>query len=246
MLEIGSSLREARLKQGLTLADVEAATEIRGRYVQALEDERFEVLPAGAYRRSFLRTYATFLGLDPKVYAAEYELRLAPPEPEPRPPPRRRSSGAAIRPLSRALAILGAIVLVGVVVWRLGTTGSTSPPAPPARVAQPPRPRAPATTTTPSRHPLTPPKPPASLALTAARGPCWLQVRIGSSAGATVYEHTLQQGQTVRFGLRKPLWIRLGAPGNLDAAIGGRKLGPSFPTSTADVVVTATGLRASG
>jgi len=136
-------------------------------------------------------------------------------------------------------------VLVGVVVWRLGSTGSTSPPAPPARAAEPPRTRAPATTTPPSRQPLTPPKPPASLALTATRGPCWLQVRIGSSAGATVYEHTLAQGQTVRFGLRKPLWIRLGAPWNLDAAIGGRKLATSLPGGTGDVVVTAAGLRAS-
>ena len=45
MLEIGSSLREARGRQGLELAEVEAATLIRGRYLEALEHEQFELLP---------------------------------------------------------------------------------------------------------------------------------------------------------------------------------------------------------
>jgi hypothetical protein len=61
---------------------------------------------------------------------------------------------------------------------------------------------------------------PPVLALTAPRGSCWLTVRIGLSGGRTVHERTLQWGQTVRFGLRKPLWIRFGAPWNLDAMIG--------------------------
>jgi Helix-turn-helix domain len=55
MLEIGSSLREARERRGLELAKVEAATRIRARYLEALESERFELLPEGPYRRSFLR-----------------------------------------------------------------------------------------------------------------------------------------------------------------------------------------------
>src|SRR5436190_23784103 len=98
MFEIGSSLREARNRQGLELAEVEA-TRIRGRYLEALEQERFELLPAGPYPRSFLREYADFLGLDGDIYANEYDLRFAPAEPElPSPTPRR---GVGVTPLLR-------------------------------------------------------------------------------------------------------------------------------------------------
>jgi transcriptional regulator with XRE-family HTH domain len=243
MLEIGSSLREARSQQGLTLADVEGATMIRARYLDALEDERFDLLPAGAYRRSFLREYASALGLDPDVYASEYELRLEAPEPE-RPPARRRGrTRLAELPLARILAIVAAVVLVGAGVWRLnesGTSPGSNPRSPPAT----PRPRA---QHRPSTHPPTTAqargKPAAPLVLSAAGGSCWLLVRIGSSLGPTVYERTLQQGQTVRFGLRKPLWIRLGAPWNLKATIGRRPVTASLPPSTGDIFATTSGLR---
>jgi hypothetical protein len=64
MFEIGNSLREARLRQGFDLARVEDDTKVRAKYLQALEDERFEVLPAETYVKGFLRTYAEYLGLD--------------------------------------------------------------------------------------------------------------------------------------------------------------------------------------
>jgi len=71
MFEIGGSLREARLKRGLTPADVQKAIRIRDRYLQALEEERWELLPGDAYVKGFLRTYADYLGLEP----ADYSLR---------------------------------------------------------------------------------------------------------------------------------------------------------------------------
>jgi hypothetical protein len=51
MFEIGSSLREARVRKGLEIADAERATRIRGKYLRALETETFEVLPNRAYIR---------------------------------------------------------------------------------------------------------------------------------------------------------------------------------------------------
>ena len=76
------------------------------------------------------------------------------------------------------------------------------------------------------------------------RGSCWLSVRIGSSVGPTIYAQTLQQGQTARFGLRKPLWIRVGAPWNLDATIGRQSVTSALPSRTGDMLATAAGLRA--
>ena len=80
MLEIGSSLREARRLRKIELADVERATHIRVKQLEALEQERFELLPPDPYRRSFLREYADFLGLDADLYTSEYDFRFHSPE----------------------------------------------------------------------------------------------------------------------------------------------------------------------
>ena len=96
MFEIGNSLREARLRQGLDLARVEDDTKIRARYLQALEDERFDVLPAETYVKGFLRTYAEYLGLDGQLYVDEFNSRFVSDERDFRP---RRSS---VRPQRRS------------------------------------------------------------------------------------------------------------------------------------------------
>ena len=86
MFEIGSSLRAAREHHQLELSQVERATRIRARYLQALEDERFDVLPGAAYAKGFLRTYADYLGLDAQRFVDQYNTRFAPAEvPQPAP-----------------------------------------------------------------------------------------------------------------------------------------------------------------
>jgi cytoskeletal protein RodZ len=74
-LGFGSSLADARLAQGLELRDAERETRIRARYLAALEDEEFDLLPGDAWGLVFLRTYASYLGLDPTGYAEEYRRR---------------------------------------------------------------------------------------------------------------------------------------------------------------------------
>ena len=66
MSELGSLLVRAREARGLTLEDAERDTRISRRYLQALEAEQFEVIPAPVYARGFLRSYAQYLGLDPQ------------------------------------------------------------------------------------------------------------------------------------------------------------------------------------
>ncbi|MBC7292612.1 MAG: helix-turn-helix domain-containing protein, partial [Thermoleophilia bacterium] len=72
-MEIGNTLREARLRKGLSIKDVEDATKIRAKYLQALEDDDFEVLPGPTFVKAFLRTYATFLKLDADALVEEYK-----------------------------------------------------------------------------------------------------------------------------------------------------------------------------
>ena len=65
-------LREARMARELSLADVESATRIRQKYLEALETGDFAKLPRGAVARRFLRTYAAFLGLDAEDMLLRY------------------------------------------------------------------------------------------------------------------------------------------------------------------------------
>ena len=66
MGELGSLLSRAREARGLTIEDAERDTRISRRYLQALEAEQFEVIPAPVYARGFLRSYSQYLGLDPQ------------------------------------------------------------------------------------------------------------------------------------------------------------------------------------
>ncbi len=69
---VGSVLKQARQRQGLDIETVERRTKIRGKYLRALENEDWDVLPDPAYTRGFLRAYADLLGLDAEVLVDDY------------------------------------------------------------------------------------------------------------------------------------------------------------------------------
>ena len=79
MPEIGETLREARMRAKIDVSEVEAATKIRAKYLRALENEEWGLLPGPTFVRSFLRTYADYLGLDSKLLVEEYRQRHEPP-----------------------------------------------------------------------------------------------------------------------------------------------------------------------
>ena len=85
MFEIGNSLREARLRRRVEFAEAEQATKIRVKYLRALEEEQFELLPSQTYVKGFLRTYAEYLGLDGQLYVDEYNSRFVAGEEDYRP-----------------------------------------------------------------------------------------------------------------------------------------------------------------
>jgi cytoskeleton protein RodZ len=95
MPEIGATLREARMRARIDISDIEAETKIRAKYLRALENEEWGLLPGPAYVRSFLRTYAEALDLDAKLLLEEYKLRYERPSDHDLMPigaPRRRGS----------------------------------------------------------------------------------------------------------------------------------------------------------
>src|SRR5438309_6573321 len=75
MPEIGSTLREARMRARIDMSEVETRTKIRAKYLRAIENEEWDLLPGPVYAKSFLRTYGDFLGLDTRMLVDEYRRR---------------------------------------------------------------------------------------------------------------------------------------------------------------------------
>jgi hypothetical protein len=241
VFEIGNSLREARLRQGLELSRAELDTKIRGKYLHALEDERFEAIPGETYVKGFLRAYAEYLGLDGQLYVDEFNSRFASAEdivPQALPTRKQRARPRDGNLIVVALAGIVAVTVLVVVAWKFGSPGGSSPQ--PVGVG-------PETSTPTTTSATTKPKPKrpkkAHLVLTAARGDCWMEVRAGSATGPLVYEGTVQLGETQRFMKWKRLWLQLGAPSNLIAKLNGHAV-RNFPRTQAVVLVTPKGVRA--
>ena len=125
MPDIGATLREARMRQRIDISEIESETKIRAKYLRALENEEWDLLPGPTYVKSFLRTYAEALGLDGKLLIEEYKLRherLSDVEMQPIRPPgaarekrRRRRVGSG-----RGWAVLAVVVLLIAGLYGLG------------------------------------------------------------------------------------------------------------------------------
>jgi len=239
MFEIGPSLKEARTRRGLSPADVHKAIRIRERYLTALEEERWELLPGDAYTKGFLRTYAEFLGLNGQLYIDEYNGRIAQHEEEPLVPEAlkgRRGGGILFRTIGALLLIGGAVG--GLAAWH--HAGSPSRPTVEAAVAAPvvvPQ----ATPATHVTKPVLAPKPSATT-IAAVRDRSWLSVRIGGPNGREIFRGTLAQGRSLTFGLAHSLWVRMGRPQALDVRVGKKRVA-GLPRDPANVLLTTNGAR---
>jgi cytoskeleton protein RodZ len=127
MADIGATLREARMRQRIDISEIESETKIRAKYLRALENEEWDLLPGPTYVKSFLRTYAEALGLDGKLLIEEYKLRherLSDVEMQPIRPPgareprRRRRAGSG-----RGWAVLVVVAALIASLYALGRSG---------------------------------------------------------------------------------------------------------------------------
>ena len=186
---------------------------IRGKYLRALEDERFELLPAETYVKGFLRTYAEYLGLDGQLYVDEYNSRFVVGDDlDSRP---RRSS---VRPTRRnrgietsvVLVVLAAIAIVTVVVisaWKTSGNGTATPlthhaPAVRKKVVH-----------TSSAY----------LQIAAVKGPSYVAVHRGGPAGKILFQGTIERGKVEPFA-GKRFWLDVSSPENLVITVGGKSI----------------------
>jgi hypothetical protein len=210
VFEIGNSLREARHRRKIEIAQAEQATKIRGKYLRALEDEQFELLPSETYVKGFLRTYADYLGLDGQLYVDEYnsrfvaggvsDLRLRRAQRESR---SRRTEGVIVL---AALATIAVVTIVVISAWTSSGSHVQQPRTPVAAKA---------------------PKPAAvvvpGLAITAVRGSSYVAVHRGGATGPVLFQGTLGRGEPQAFAGTR-FWVNVSSPEHLVVRVRGRKV----------------------
>jgi cytoskeleton protein RodZ len=207
--DIGSTLREARMRARIDITEVETRTKIRAKYLRAIENEEWDLLPGPVYVKSFLRTYGDYLGVDSRMLIDEYKRRYERPvENELRPitalgrERERQPRGPLLPPWA---VIAGVLVIVVVALYVLGNSGSQKSPPP--------------TTTTqavvhhkhhPRRHHPAAPPPPTTVKLQLTpTGPVYVCL-VNAAGTKLINEQTFAVGQTIPTETAPKLFLTLG------------------------------------
>ena len=233
MFDIGSSLREARLRQEIDFPELEERTKIRPKYLRALEDERFDILPAPTYVRGFLRSYAEVLGLDGQPFVDEYNSRFtvgeddAPLRARRAPAPRRERGPRESRLAVVALFAIAVVTALVIAAWKFG--GPEGEAVPGLAAAQ-------GSQTTTSKAKGT-----ARLVVRATHGSSWMEVRAASTSGKLLYSGTLEHGQHKSFDGRS-LQLALAEPQNVVVRLNGNRV--DLPRGTTFLVTSQRIIRA--
>ena len=231
MGSFGEDLRRERELRGVSLREIADRTKISVRFLEALEEERLEVLQGGLFPRCFVRQYATFVGLDPDRAVADFLAHHGQPESETTPPPAGRrprlTSGAVF---FAALALVAAFFVLrrpgGEEERHRSAAATTLSPVPVApavlptdRVYPPP---ASATTLVPLRDTLV-------LTMTAEQS-CWVEVR---ADGETVISRVLVEGESETLEAQGEIVLSVGNAGGLAIRVNDQ---PALPLGRAGEV----------
>jgi cytoskeletal protein RodZ len=226
MASFGENLRRERELRGVDLRDIAEATNISLRFLQALEQDRTDVLPGGIFPKAFVRQYATYLGLDPDRLVAEYVYSHG---------GAAAAEGGAVaqRASSGRLAAVffGVILAAGAALFVSARAGlfarhagpQEAPPAaspeatmPADRVYPPPPP---STTAAAPGAPLT-----GAIVLSLnAHQDCWVEVQVD---GTTALSRILTQGETQRLEAQSQIVLSVGNAGGIAFSINDR---PGIP-----------------
>jgi cytoskeleton protein RodZ len=226
MATFGENLRRERELRGVELREMAEATKISIRFLQALEQDRVEILPGGMFQRAFVRQYARYLGLDPERLVAEFVYAHGG---ETVPVKDPRSAVRVDQGPPRGLILLGiTLALLGLVGWKVHGYVTRAPQTgPPAATAAPP-----ATTFAHDRV-YPPPAGTAASAAPAASGllvvnvlahrSSWVQAKVD---GTTVLNRVLKEGESQRVEAREEVLLSLGNAGGIAVTLNDAPLAP--------------------
>ena len=243
MADIGSTLREARMRDRIDISEVEAQTKIRAKYLRAIENEEWDLLPGPIYAKSFLRTYGDYLGLDSRMLTDEFKRRYEDPtEHEVRPVgsiPARERERRPRGPRMPSWAPVGIAVVVIVVILGIVGSASQSPPSASSthkRTRHPGHHRVlpPATTTTAAPAPTI-----ASLQLVPT-GTVYACLVNGRGA-KLINERTFTTGQTIPTETAAKLLLTLGNA-SVQMKVNGKAVAVAPSASAIRLLITPTGV----
>ncbi len=239
-MDIGTALKELRLSRGIILEEVEQVTHISLRYLRAIEENDFLLMPGLVYARAYVRKYGEFLGLDPEPLIEAFNRQASPlyqgensSEHVPTPPveafTRRRN------PWSRALLIIAIILVLvvgGLIIANIFLPSNTPPPT--AAPTVPPTSSAtPSTTVTPTSSPTSTPS--TSNPLPAGNE---VEVRVTAlenghilvqSADRVVFDQTMDAGTTYTF-RQSTFTITFDDPAKFSLSIDGNPVAAPLPS----------------
>jgi cytoskeletal protein RodZ len=222
---IGELLSRRRESLGLTREQVYAELRIPVRYLEALEEERFDLFPAPHYARGFLRSYATFLGLDPEPILPRCPPPL-PPGPaltaQGRMPIYPVRQGARWHRLLRwfLFIFLAGFVAAGYLVYREVRAFLESAPGPP-RAAHPVAVPSPSPQLVPDLPAPLPPSPGVRVTLVADEV-SWIRILADDRRA---FEGFLRRGERKEWTARRRIHVVLGNAGGVRVEVNGRDLG---------------------
>ncbi|HZG86778.1 helix-turn-helix domain-containing protein [Paenibacillus sp.] len=132
MSDLGQLLRKARTEQNITLDQLQETTKIRKRYLEAIEEGKFNILPGTFYVRAFIKQYSEAVGLDPDEVFRLYAHVIPSADPEPAAEPIRMTRRRSVEPPERAgkwasalLMIAFPILIIGIVYYYLYSNWET-------------------------------------------------------------------------------------------------------------------------
>jgi cytoskeleton protein RodZ len=245
LFDIGATLREARQRRGLSLDDVQQSLHFRVRYLTALEEEHWDVLPGEAYTKGFLRTYAEFLGLDGSLYIDEFNERVAAQQEQAIVPeslaPRRARGSLLVR------AIFGVFVLAFAVFAAAAMRPSSAPGTHvdvAAAAAATPRPAVQrGMPVAPVVLPASVRAKPVTALIRATKARTWLSVRVGGPTGRELFRGFLNRGHELSYPLGRDVWMCIGRPSAVVVSLGRRTV-HGLPGTPANLLLTRYGPQA--
>ena len=237
MAEIGPTLRDARIRARIDMSEVETQTKIRAKYLRAIENEEWDLLPGPVYTKSFLRTYGDYLGLDSRMLVEEFKQRYERPLDQEMAPPiaslgRERERERMPRPpLPPWAPIAFVLVVIVAALFIVGTVfGGSNKSSNPKGLHGTTHRR---TTTTAHTQTAAPaPKPPQAVKLELTPTAPLYVCLVNAHGRFLIYEQTFSPGQTIPTESGRNLLLTLGNP-NVQMKVNGKPV--QVPQSNAAI-----------
>jgi cytoskeletal protein RodZ len=248
MAEIGPTLRDARIRARIDMSEVENQTKIRAKYLRAIENEEWDLLPGPVYVKSFLRTYGDYLGLDSRMLVEEFKRRFERPYDHEMAPPiaslaRERERERMPRPpLPSWAPIAFVLVVIVAALFVVGTVFGGSNKSSNPKGGHTTKHRRTTPTTAQKQTTAPAPKPPQAVKLELTPTAPLYVCLVNAHGRYLIYEQTFSPGQTIPTESGRNLLLTLGNA-NVQMKVNGKTVPVAQSNSAIRLQLTSTSVQ---